>query len=149
MLTTTIVSVAAATLSAVAMALQALDKQPWVQKNKTLKTWIDDANDIAGQLKLIVPMGSSLSDVTTLAENKAAALVEKYPGLVSQGEVVTQVLGEFARIVSSGHVLPPSVQPAMSEVQELTTAVKALLAAQVAKVPTPVPAPAAVVLPKP
>jgi hypothetical protein len=143
---TTILSVVATGVAFAAAAIAAIDKLPFVQKNKTLKTWIDDANDIAGELKLIVPMGSTVDQVKALAEGKAAAVVEKYAGGVTQGEVVTQVLGEFARIVQSGHVLPPAAQPVLTDAQAILAKLDALIAAQAAQVPvvavTPPAAPA-------
>jgi hypothetical protein len=128
MTTVAVLSLVATGISVVALVLQAVDKMAFVQKDKVLKTWIDDANDIAGELKLIIPMSANLADVEVAAEIKAAALVKKYAGSVTQEEAVTQIIGELARIVQSGHILPPSVEPAVSEVAELTAAVKALLA---------------------
>jgi hypothetical protein len=125
-----ILSVAAAGISVSAIVLSVIDKLPFVQKNKTLKTWIDDANDIAGELKLIVPMGSTVDQVRSLAESKAATIVEKYSGGVTQAEVVTQVMGEFARIVSSGHILPASLAPTESAIMAELSKIQALLAAQ-------------------
>ena len=139
-----ILSLCATGISVVAIILSAVDKMPFVQNNKTLKTWIDDANDIAGQLKLIVPMGSTVSQVEALADAKAAAVVEKYAGGVTQAEVVTQVMGEFARIVQSGHVIPAALVPAENVLLAAIAKLQATVEAQ-APAATPVePTPAAV-----
>ena len=135
-----ILSVVATGISIAAFALNAIDKLPFVQSNKSLKTWIDDANDIAGELKLIVPMGSTVAQVKGLAETRAAAVVEKYSGGVTQAEVVTQVMGEFARIVQSGHIIPASLAPTESAIMAELANIKALIATQAAPAPAPAPA---------
>ena len=115
-----------------------IETLPWFKKHPEAQAWLSEAAAIAGKLRLELPPGTTLAQAKSVAENEGAALAAKYPGAVTQAQATLNILGTLGTIVEDGHILPPSVAPAATEIQLLISKVDAVLAT----LPAPVVAPA-------
>lgn len=139
-------TLATSVVAVAAIVLAAMEKLPFVKNNKKLLAWVQEADAFAGQMRLILPPGSTLAQAETLAQTKAAEIAQKYPKEVSQAKAVEQMLGTLGTIVNDGHILPPSVQPAATEFQAILAKLEALTDSLQAQAAPAAPAPAAPVV---
>jgi hypothetical protein len=131
-------------LAILTAVLGSLQKLPWMKTHPQVLGWITEANAIAGQIRLMLPQGSTIAQAKAAATTEAAALVTKYAGGPSQAEAVAQIMGTLGSIVEDGHILPASAVPAENAIMAELSKIQALLAepAVVAHVVEPVAAPA-------
>jgi hypothetical protein len=126
---TSLLAVASAVAAGSAIVLSVVDKLPFVQNNKRLRPWVDEANAIAGELRLALPQGTTLAQAEAAATARATALVTKYAGGPTQAEAVTQIMGTLGSIVEDGHILPATAAPAEDAIMAELKKIQAALAA--------------------